>query len=540
MRDSIRIALFLIVFFPLFSASPALAGRGLHGAGSPAWNKWQDRDNNRLALRRANFSVKTMISFPANGLIDNYSSICRATGVEMVGFTDNSSMHNLRTWLLTRAQSVNDTSISYMVLPAFEWNGDTTDPSVAVFGTRGFATSSETDPPSSPFPFILNNDFFRISPDLYLMTMALGNHPVDQKINDDLIALQKTWLALPPPDNPLFLSAVKLRVMDGKFKTSDEAGNYKITYRTKGKKKFTDLGSYLAGESGAYCQFVAPWPLGADGDYFEKKKQESSVMADRIAGCDVTSYDARMKINLDESNYRNALAGGWRVAPTFGLHNWTNAIFSMNINSGYTGTWVSENVLSNLPATAPPNPGAEDAVIDATKAVLADVKANRKTYVSTMYSASQDCAMKLELKDLRGNKIASMGDEITYSNPVRIELSLDYQYNTPKDKMVLESASLVVVYKNGSTVKSRELPFSGVHAPIRNYLFIKASPNEVKNRTFALVIDDPSKIRALYGKATLRMPDAEFMKNSMDYYNTRKRGSSSQSYNAFTAPILLN
>jgi len=109
---------------------------------------------------------------------------------------------------------------------------------------------------------------------------------------------------------------------------------------------------------------------------------------------------------------------------------------------------------------------------------------------------------------------------------------------TPKDNIFIESASLVVVYQyiSGQT-HSREISFTGLHNPMRNYIFTKHSGRELKIRTFSRIFDNFQYIRGIYGKVTYSEPSDSSMTNLLDYYGVKKHGSIQRTYTAFTSPI---
>jgi hypothetical protein len=552
MRKSLCLALLLFFVLSLFSTTLVLcAERGLYGAGSTSWNTWRDRDNRSLVMKKANFSVLTAMSLYDNNTIDNYASTCKANNLEIVGFTDKSVAHNLRSWLLTKTESLNDSAYDtstgrlFVALPGLEWNGNADEPAVGVFGTRTFVTSSENPAAIGQTPLIMNNNFNSITASYYLSQVTLGNHPMDSKLKTDLEMMPQIWQAVEPNLPPDMLTPKKIGAMDFRFNSNDDANKYDIMYRTKGKKTISDLSGWLSGETAPLCQFNAPGTVGTDATYYKKKKDDNPGLVDKITACNASRIGGNPpQLSIFENDYRYALCGGWKVAPTFCSHNATYTDFALTLTHGYTGTWLHDTVVTKFPATAPPQAGTEDNVINAVRGLMTDVGTGHRTYVSTMFNAPQDSALKLEMTDLHGNRIGSMGDSVSYGNAIRAELSVDYQYNTPvKDRMILESACLVVIYKYGSSAVSRELPFMGIHTPLRNYLFTAHRDREIKNRTFSLVLDDLSQIQAIYGKVSYRMPDATtdpVMQKAQDFYVVQRRAGAAHSYNAISAPIWLN
>ncbi len=507
------------------------------GYGDEKWNRWQATDT---VLEKGNMGIRTQIS-GGQRLPDDLCTLGQ-TGLNIIVFSDMSSSQNVRTWLLTKGFSITNSSPTFVALPGFTWQGNSDEPVVLAAGAEGFCCLSE-DPPVTPrVPFIKNNNFFSITPDEYIYRVSAGNVPEseDQMLKDDLkIEIPNRWAVLPPPENPAVLSPLKIGIMDGILYTGDEGNQYRFLYRSKGVKTLSGFTSWFNGNNGgngsnSYCQFSLPWPVTVNVDYFKKKYDDCSSLRDNLSFCDVTTANESGALSLDETNYRAVLGGGWKTSPAFCFHSYD---ISTNSNAAYEGLWVNESLMTSFPVTAPP-PGSEDSVKSALGALMEYLRTSRRNYVSQFMVSGQESSLKLEMNDLSGNRIATMGDAIDPPSGAKLRLTVDYQNLTPKDGLFLEGASLVVIYQyNNGQPHAKEVSFTGLHNPLRNYIFTKHSGREVKIRAFSRVFDNFQNIRGIYGKITYSEPNDTSIQNIRDYYGVRKHGTIQKTYTAFTAPI---
>jgi hypothetical protein len=553
---------FLVFFFLLSLVAPLFA------AENPGWKIWVC-GSKTLGLYKGNHDIKTGLGASANVNFDDTCSSCCSL-LNLVFLADPGAAHNMRTWFLTRNAALMNSSSASVVLLGFTWLGNPDEPGISVFGTQGFATNSEGDPPSYAEPFIRSKDHKG-----YLLNVALGTYafntggdfpfraldnqvmystdsalePVFKDIFDQWESLAQQ---INPPVGDYSIEAQtnprKLAVMDQKFKQADE-DQWKNRYRGKEKKTLEDFRSWLSKDDsgvkyGKLGQFSPPgtsqellWPPGLDANYFKKKKDNNPALGDIMAYCEVSALSKT--IIISDSMYKNVLRGGWKVAPSFGI--------TTDIGKGYTGLWIDRSLMNTFPAVKlSQNPGyaqgAEKEVQNAMKKLIDDLRDSKRVFVSTFSSNDQDSALKLEIKDVNStsSSLGKMGDTIMAPNPVRCELTVDYQYNTPKDKMTIENASLVIVYRNENGVSSsqdwREVSLGGMHQPLRNYLIEKQGGKEMKNRVFFRNFDDLSKIQCIYGKAHYVKIDKDCMEKAKDFYAVKKRGTGT-GYDAFTAPI---
>jgi hypothetical protein len=170
---------------------------------------------------------------------------------------------------------------------------------------------------------------------------------------------------------------------------------------------------------------------------------------------------------------------------------------------------------------------------------MENLRTSKRNYVSQFIVSGQESSLKLELNDLHGNRIAVMGDSISPPSGAKMKLTVDYQNLTPKSNLFLESASLVVIYQYRSGQNhAREVSFTGLHNPVRNYIFTRHSGKEVKKRTFSRVFDNFDNISGIYGKVTYLQPDANTISRINDYYGVvEKYRNITKKITAFTTPI---
>jgi len=524
---------------PHFIASICLAFLLISASACYCDDKWNQWTATSTVLEKGNMGIRTQIS-GGQRLLDDLCTL-GMTGLNLIVFSDSSSSHNVRTWLLTKGFSITDSSPTFVPLSGFTWQGNSDEPAVLATGAQGFCCQSEDPPATARYPFIKSNNFYSITPDEYLYRVSAGNVPEsdDSMLKDDLkTIIPNKWAALPPPEIPTVLSPIKIGLMDGVLYSNDEGGQYRYLYRSKGVRTLSAFSSWFGGSNGgggtnSYCQFSMPWPATSDVDYFKAKYDECSSLRDSLSFCDVTSANESGLLSLDETHYRAVLGAGWKASPAFCFHSYD---ISRNANAAYEGLWLDSSLMSAFPAAF--TAGNEEQVKAALQALMESLRTTRRNFVSQFIVSGQESAIKLEMNDLSGNRIASMGDSIDPPSGAKVRMTIDYQNVTPKDNIFIESASLVVVYQyiSGQT-HSREISFTGLHNPMRNYIFTKHSGRELKIRTFSRIFDNFQYIRGIYGKVTYSEPSDSSMTNLLDYYGVKKHGSIQRTYTAFTSPI---
>jgi len=508
----------------------------LPGYGEEKWNEWKATDT---VLRKGNMGVRTQIS-GGQRLLDDLCTLS-TLGLNIIVFADSSSSHNLRTWLLTKGFSYIYGSPTFVPISGSVWQGNSDEPAVLAVGSQGFCCLSEDPPPGPIYPFIQNNIYRNIMVGDYLYRVSVGSVPVtlDTYLQQDFNLIASKWAALPPPEDPYRLSAKKVAIMNGVLSSGDEANSYAFIYRSKGVKTLSSFTSWFRGKNGgggtnSYCQFSMPWIVTADTDFFRKKYDECSSLRDIISFCDVTSPDSSGLLSLEETHYRSVLGAGWKASPAFCFHSYD---ISRNCNAAYEGLWLDDSLMNAFPQMPPP-PGSEEPVKVALERLMENLRTSRRNYVSQFIVSDQESSLKLEMNDLYGNRIAAMGDSIDPPSGAKLKLTVDYQNLTPKSNLFLENASLVVIYqyRSGQT-HAREVSFTGLHNPVRNYIFTRHSGKEVKNRTFSRIFDNFDNIHGIYGKITYREPSDSSLESINDYYEVKKRASIQKEYTAFTTPI---
>ncbi|MGV8123009.1 MAG: hypothetical protein AB2L14_24880 [Candidatus Xenobiia bacterium LiM19] len=528
MRKSshLRIYLCLVLFF--LSVLP--------GYGEEKWNQWEATDT---VLEKGNMGVRSQIS-GGQRLLDDLCTL-NTLGLNIIVFADAGSSHNLRTWLLTKGFSYICGSPTFVPLPGSVWQGNSDEPAVLAVGSQGFCCLSEDPPPASVYPFLQNNIYQNILAGDYLYRVSVGSVPetLDSYLKNDLDMIPSKWAAIKPPEDPVKLSAKKVAIMDKVLSSGDEANTYAFIYRSKGIKTLSSFTSWFRGRNGgggtnSYCQFSMPWPVAADIEFFRKKYDECSSLRDTLSFCDVTSPDSSGLLSLEETHYRAVLGAGWKASPAFCFHSYD---ISRNCNAAYEGLWLDDSLMNAFPQIAPP-PGSEEPVKAALEDLMENLRTSRRNYVSQFIVSDQESSLKLELNDLYGNRIAAMGDSIDPPSGAKLKLTVDYQNLTPKSNLVMENASLVVIYqyRSGQT-HAREVSFTGLHNPVRNYIFTRHSGKEVKKRTFSRIFDNFDNISGIYGKVTYREPSDISVESINDYYGVKKHGSIQKEYTAFTTPI---
>jgi hypothetical protein len=541
-----RTAVLVVLFLVFFSSA-------LGADENTKWKQW-DGGSKTFSLYKGNHDVKT--GLPAN--VDFYAVCSACNSLLNIAFlADPGSAEIMRAWFLTKNAALMNSSAASTVVPGFTWQGNPTEPTVSIFGTQGFATSSEA-PPLDLYNLPFMSGFYTQDHRVYLWNVAIGAYAFNSGADTPLTSLPPMiaysvdpqlipvaddicgkWDIIANTSTPPDYSVTrdKLKIMDFKFQQNDE-GQWNNRYRATGKKDLGDFARWFLSDdggtkSGRIGQFSQPFPPGADGNYFRMQKAANPALADIIACCEVSDLTQQ---KITEGNYRNVLRGGWKVAPTFGV--------TQDIGNGYSGIWMEKSLMSAFPdkkLSQNPGytPGTEKVVQSALKNLIDTMRDTKHSYVSTFSASDQDCSLKLEIKDVNSStSMGMMGDTLVAMNPVRCELTVDYQYNTPRDRMTLENASLVVVYRNDNSQQEwREVSLGGIHQPLRNYILDSQSSKEVKSRTFFRVFDDLSKIQCIYGKAQYLRVDKNTMDKVKDLYVTKKRGSRQASYNAFTAPV---
>jgi|GEM_PF-1492184 len=505
---------------------------------SEKWDEWKATDT---VLKKGNMGIRSGIS-GGSRLIDDLCTL-NSLGLNLIVFADTGSSHNLRTWLLTKGFCYFCSSPSIADLPGSLWQGNADEPSVLGVGSLGFCCSDEGGAGMKVLPFTRNNRCYLIGTSEYLYEVGAGNCPETQDsfLKTDLkTKIPNKWSGLPdPPENPMILSPLKLQIMDGVLNEGEEGAYYRFQYRTKQIKKLSDFSSWFRGSNGgngrnSYCQFSIPWPATSDADYFMRKYDECASLRDLFAFCDVTVPDANGLLSIGETEYKAVLGGGWKTSPAFCFHNYD---IGRNCNAAYEGLWLDPSLMQDLPETAP-MPGNEEPVKTSLEELMESLRTTKRNYVSQFIVSGQESSLKLEMNNLSGSRIAAMGDSIDPPQGARIKLTVDYQNLTPKTNLFLEDASLVVIfqYVSGQT-HSREISFTGLHNPLRNYMFTRHSGREVKIRTFSRVFDNFQNIRGIYGKIRYSEPSDTSMESLSDYYSVKKRSSVQHTYTAFTTPI---
>ncbi len=470
-------------------------------------------------------------------------------GFNLIVLGDFGSSHNLRTWLLTKGRAYDYCTGTYAVIPGFTWTGNIDEPSVAALGTLGFCCQDEGYPSTPASPFVNCSDPYQ-----YIAMAAYGNHlgggsdDSDKGIDDDLAYIKQRLdaLVLANPSVPVsvFLNPI-IGLMDGVFTAGDEAGKSKIhgisyelqpppCYRTKAIKTLKSLASWVTGAKGGTVGVSAPpvsgiclFTSGGDVSSFKQKYDENANLRDILAACNATASD----LSISDTLYKNALGGGWKVMP----------VFCSNTSPPpgkipYTGMWLDKTYMDAIPT--PPQPRDPYIIIYALSNLMTHMRTTRRIYVSDFYNTTQESSLKLEMNDLYGNRIAAMGDAIDPPSGAKLRLTVDYQNLTPKENLFLESAALVVIYDyNNGQPHAKEVSFTGLHNPMRNYIFTKHSGKEVKIRTFSRIFDNFQAIRAVYGKITYSEPNDTTIKDINDYYGVIKHGAAQKAHTAFTAPI---
>ena len=484
--------------------------------------------------------------------IDNAITKWGSLGFNLIVLGDSSSSHNLRTWLLTKGRAYDCSTGNYAVIPGFTWTGNGDEPQVTALGTLGFCCQEDDYSVIPASSFINSTDPYQ-----YIAIVGGGNQlgssqsDYDKGIVDDLSYVKKRLDALvaanPGVTASAFLNPI-IGFMDNVFFTGDEAGRSKENaipyelqsppcYRTRQTKILKSFASWVKGSKGISSISSSSAAGGlcllanqVDVDSFKQKYDENAGLRDILAACNVTSSS---DLSVSDIGYRNALGGGWKVMPVF-----CSGISPPPGKIPYTGMWLDKSYMEAIPT--PPQQHDPNLVFEALSNLMTHVRATKRIYISNFYNTAQESTLKLEMNDLGGNRIAAMGDSIDPPSGAKLRLTVDYQNLTPKENLFLESASLVVIYDyiNGQT-HSREVSFTGLHNPMRNYTFTRHSGKEVKIRTFSRIFDNFQNIRGIYGKITYSEPSDSSMERLYDYYSVKKRGAVQQTYTAFTTPIWL-
>lgn len=492
---------------------------------SSGWDKW-----NGSVMVKANFGAKTTVD-SGKDAINTTCSNFKANGLRLICLTDGSSKHNLRTWLLTKDEATYNTK-EFIVIPGFQWTV-ADDVALTIFGTRGFACKDTVDAPCTteshidPQPPLMDTQ-------RYGMYMAGGNYSLyGEDMNQNLTTFIGKW-SVPNRE----LTGQLIYGLDMAYNTKDIDPAW--LYRSNNITDFSKITGWMQqkesqyGGDAMFCQFCDPGPPNADVKYFFERY--SSSLENLITGCDISRYQnsgGSVSVSVDEQIYRNATAGRWKVAPTFSIDD------TSGINEGHTIIWMDEDVLNAYDGSNP---------ISSLKTLMTYLRTDRKMFTRQIYSlvsgdSDNDFSIRLAAVDPMSNlysksatPIATMGEEMAAAQKVRIELSIRYRDNNPKGRLFLEDASLVVVYTYSEGMPTaKEVSFSGIRNPIRNYIF-DSTNEQVKDRKFYRLFDDLSNIQGIYARMTLKKPSTLTLVNSKDYYPVKKEGGG-DSYSIVTAPI---
>ncbi|MDQ7821760.1 MAG: hypothetical protein RDV48_03085 [Candidatus Eremiobacteraeota bacterium] len=503
---------------------------------SDKWTRWDT--GSAITIIKGSFSpLRTRVSGVGN-LIDaacppsTYPTSYYSTyGYKYMLLADYGTFLNLRSWILTRNETLASSTQNTAYLQGFTWQGGSGDLVLVPVGTKGFAANSAS-PPINGIPYIISENPQLIQKSQYVPCLNNGNRSLagpspDGMLDAELLSQTQSWGVTLLPSN--------LQAMDTAF----DQKNGQLKYRNNGANDtpvstMEEFDRWLSsgdddGNQSMFCHLVPPLPAGSS---------EAEVKAAVAAKAKGYPFTAGLIKTCDLAVYPYALGGGLQASPV---------LCDAMARDSYTALWTDPQTFGALSATAPPTD--YDAQLSALGELMKCFRESPMTYTRkgagyVPQEQANDCSVRLIAYNYNSSmraktsEVARMGDGrlAPSGNSLWVELVLTNQYNTPKERLFIENVSLSVIYRD-TALPSQTVKCAGFHEPVKNYLFSRHSAKEVKDRTFYRVFERDSlqTIRAIYGTVTFSKPKDL----TLDDYALTRKNTGTSGFTLTTAPLVM-